>query len=289
MCFFEMLDAKALIFKQPKNERLLRTTALDAPIAAQLEGVEPEIFLEAALKLVELVDIAFLDINSACPARKVVKKGAGAALLQDPARLGKIIKLLTSKLSIPITVKLRTGFHPRDNRECVRAAMTAQDNGASTVFIHGRTVSQGYAGDIDYEAIRTVKEAIDIPVFGSGNIFNPMMAKKMLDETQCDGILVARGARGNPWIFKDIENYLKSGETRTGPTLAERIDILKQHLEYIDRYKGISLRNKAGFMSKVAIWYLKGMRNATVIRSRVSTVKSYEALIEVINSIPVSP
>lgn len=284
-CFFEMLDAKATVYNHPASRRCLKTLKKDFPIAAQLVGGDPCVMLDAAEKLTTLVDISFLDINSACPAKKIIKKGAGAALLNDTATLGKIIKKLSSKLRIPITVKLRTGFNKRDIKECVKTAKICQTNGASIVFIHGRISSQGYYGDIDYESIKAVKNALKIPVFGSGNIFNPFMAKKMLDETRCDGILVARGALGNPWIFKDIENYLKKGKALKKPTLAVKKKILKKHLAYIEKYKDMRDHDKIGFMGKVTKWYLKGLHGATKIRVCISKVKSYQELISLIDRV----
>lgn len=284
-CFFEMLDAKATVYNHPASRRCLKTLMKDFPIAAQLVGGDPCVMLDAAEKLTTLVEISFLDINSACPAKKIIKKGAGAALLNDTATLGKIIKKLSSKLRIPITVKLRTGFNKRDIKECVKTAKICQTNGASTVFIHGRTSSQGYYGDIDYESIKAVKAALKIPVFGSGNILNPFMAKKMLDETGCDGILVARGALGNPWIFKDIENYLKKGKTLKKPTLAVKKRVLKKHLAYIEKYKDMRDNDKIGFMGKVTMWYLKGLHGATKIRVCISKVTSYKELVSLIDQV----
>jgi nifR3 family TIM-barrel protein len=255
-CFFEMIDAKATVYNNQASRRSLKTLKKDSPIAAQLLGGDPCVMLDAAEKLTTLVEISFLDINSACPAKKIIKKGAGAALLNDTATLGKIVEKLSSRLRIPITVKLRTGFSKRDIKDCVKTAKICQTNGASIVFIHGRTSSQGYSGDIDYESIKAVKAALKIPVFGSGNILNPFMAKKMLDETGCDGILVARGALGNPWIFKDIENYLKKGKTLKRPTLAAKKKILKKHLAYIEKYNDMTDSNKTGFMGRVTKWYL---------------------------------
>ncbi len=282
-CFFEMLDSNAIVYGSRKNRGLIKTIKKDSPISAQLLGADPSVMLDAAEKLIELVDISFLDINGACPVKKVTKKGAGAALLKNRAILGKIIKKLVSKLRIPVTVKLRTGFDKVDIKECVRTAEECQGNGASIVFIHGRTMSQRYSGDIDYESIKAVKESLKIPVFGSGNIFNPLMAKKMLDETGCDGILVARGALGNPWIFKDIENYLKNGETLKNPSLSAKKKILKAHLAYIEKYKDMGPANKIGFMGKVAMWYFKGHYNSTEIRIRISGAKSYKELIDTID------
>ena len=258
LCFFQMLDSNATVHNNPANRRYLKTLEEDSPIAAQLLGSDPCVMLDAAEKVIALADISFLDINSACPAKKIIRKGAGAALLNNTERLGKIINKLSSNLKIPITVKLRTGFSKRDIGECVNTVRICEENGASTVFIHGRTKTQGYAGSIDYESIKAVKEALQIPVFGSGNILTPVMAKKMLDETGCDGLLVARGALGNPWIFKNIEHYLENGEVLKKPPMAERQKVLEKHLDYIEQYNEMAETNKRGYMGKVERWYLKG-------------------------------
>lgn len=257
-CFFEMLDAKITLCDHPASRRPLKTIEQDTPIAAQLVGSDPCVMLDAAEKLTTLLDIAFLDINSACPVKKIIKKGAGAALLQNTATLGKIIHALSSRLPIPVTVKLRTGFDKRDIKQCVNTAELCEANGASMIFIHGRTRSQGYSGIIDYESIKAVKDAVRIPVMGSGNVFAPLMAKKMLDETGCDGILVARGALGNPWLFRNIEHYLQKGERRTRPALGVRKKVLAKHLAYIEKYNEMTDSNKTGYMGKVKKWYLKG-------------------------------
>lgn len=284
-CFFEMLDAKSITYNHPKSKFLLKTIEKDSPLAAQLVGADPFVMLDAAEKLLSFVDISFLDINSACPAKKIIRKGAGAALLKNTAMLGKIIKKLSSKLQIPVTVKLRTGFNKRDVRESVRTAKICQANGASIVFMHGRTKSQNYSGDIDYKSIKAVKVALKIPVFGSGNIFNPLLAKRMLDETGCDGILVARGALGNPWIFKNIENYLRNGQTASPLSLSTKKKVLKVHLAYIEKYKDIKHTNKIGFMGKVTMWYLKGLFDAARIREQICKVRSYKKLINLIDHV----
>ena len=284
-CFYEMLDANAMIHNHPGNRRLLKTIKADSPIAGQIVGAEPSVMLDAAVKLTSLADISFLDINAGCPAKKVIKKKAGSALLNDPVRFGKIIKKISSKIKIPVTVKIRSGFLKRDAKECVKIAKLAEDSGASTLFIHGRTMAEAYSGDIDYEVIRAVKKALKIPVFGSGNILSPEMAKKMLDETGCDGILVARGALGNPWIFKSIEEYLGNGTLPKAPSLAEKRKVLKEHLGYVDKYKEMVNPNKSGFMGKLTMWYLKGVYNASKYRGEISKAKSYRELLKIISKV----
>ncbi|MEA3306117.1 MAG: tRNA-dihydrouridine synthase, partial [Candidatus Omnitrophota bacterium] len=268
-----------------RTMRLIKTLKKDKPIAAQLLGSDPFIVLDAAQKLIDLADISFFDINGACPAGKIIKKKAGAYFLKNPGQLGKILKKLSSGVRIPVTVKLRTGFNKKDPEETMKIARICQAAGASTVFIHGRTASQGYSGEVDYESIKAVKNSLEIPVFGSGNIFNPVLAGKMFDATGCDGILIARGALGNPWIFRDIKNYLKYGEIAKNPKLPAKKRILKKHLSYIEKYKEMAHANKMGFMGKVAMWYLKGLPNASRIRERIQAVRSYEELNKLIGGI----
>jgi len=277
LCFFEMLDSKSILYKRPKSFTMLKTTKQDSPIAAQLLGNDPLLMLDAAEKVLNTVKkISFLDINSACPARKVIRKGAGAALLKEPEKIGAIIKKLSSNLKVPITIKLRTGFYKKCVEECVKTAKIAQENGASKIFIHGRTMSQGYSGEIDYESIKAVKNALKIPVFASGNIFSPQMAKQMIDETNCDGILAARGALGNPWIFC---------KEPTMPSLAEKIKTLKKHLSYIEKYSELAKPHKIGFMGKVMMWYLKGIPCATRAREEICKAKSYQELLNLLQNI----
>ena len=284
-CFYEMVDSKATLYGGTKNLRLLKKLKKDTPIAAQLLGAEPSIMLDAAQKLIALTNIAFLDINAACPAKKVIKKKAGAYLLKDAATLGRIVTKLASRLDCPITVKLRTGFYKEEHKECVKVAKVCESSGASTIFVHGRTVSQGYSGGVDYRSIKAVKGALNIPVFGSGNIFDHITAREMIDKTGCDGILVARGALGNPWIFKEIKEYLKNGKIVKAPSLSEKKKILKEHLTLIEHYKDIGPSNMIGYMGKVAMWYLSGLYQAKAIRESISKARSYRELVAAINKV----
>jgi len=281
-CFFEMLDANAVIYRHCQTLAMLRSVKADRPISVQLLGGDPDMMLDAAERVTALVKVSSLDINSACPAKKVLKKKAGAALLNDISRLGRIVHKLASKLSVPVTVKLRTGLYERDVKRCMEAAKACEANGASTIYIHGRTMAQGYSGEVDYEAIRAVKESLDIPVFGSGNILNPAMAKRMRDETGCDGILVARGALGNPWIFRAIERYLKDGRPSAGPAMPEKKKVLKKHLACIKKYRDPLKGGGLGYLCKVAMWYIKGIPEAARLRGRIYKVRSYEELLDLI-------
>lgn len=282
-CFFEMVDSNSLIYKRRQTFGMLKTDKADSPIAGQLLGSDPSIMLDAAQKLLGLVNISFLDINCACPAKKVIKKKAGAHLLREPQRLYNILKKLAPALPIPITLKIRIGFDKKDIAGITDTARRCQDLGVAAIFVHGRLVSQGYSGEIDYDFIRGIKNAVTVPVFGSGNIFSPDKAKEMFDKTGCDGILVARGALGNPWIFREIEGYLKNGTITKEISLEEKKAVLKKHLSYIDKYKYISPKGKIGFMRKVAIWYLKRVPKAARIRSLITSSNSYQDLLKVID------
>jgi len=286
-CYFEMLDANALIHDHPGNRRLMKTIKGDTPIAAQLVGADPSIIFDAAEKLLSLVNVSSLELNSACPAKKVLKKKAGAYLLNDPGRLEKILKKLSSGLRIPVTVKLRARFYKKAPNETAELARVCESAGVSKIFIHGRTAQQGYSGEVDYESIKAAKSAIKIPVFGSGNIFSAPLAKKMFDETGCDGVLAARGALGNPWIFKEIEDYLANGKLSKGPDIKAKKKILKQHLAYVEKYKEMAESNKVGFMGKIAMWYLKGIPDACRIREQICKTKSYRELTNLIFNISV--
>ena len=285
LCFFEMLDANAIVYGHPGTLRLIMTGKHDKPIAAQLVGCDPAVMLEASLRLLSRVEISFLDINCACPAKKVVKKGAGAYLLHDTRTLAKILSKLTRVLSVPVTAKIRIGYGKKDLSAILSVAETIQECGASALFVHGRTMFEGYAGDIDYGTIFAIKNVLTIPVIGSGNIFNPYMAKKMIDETGCDGVLVARGALGNPWIFRDISTYLRDGSVTGRPGLSARKRVLKQHLSYVEKYKELRIHDKVGFMGKIAMWYLKGLPGATRIREGICRVRTYDELVRLIDGI----
>ena len=288
-CFFEMVDCNSITYGAKRKVRsILKTIDEDNPIAAQLLGRDPSKMLAGAEEILAVTKPAFLDINAACPAKKVVKKKCGAYLLKDETELCAILKKISSHLPIPVTVKLRIGYDQADQSRMAHLAKRCRDSGAAAIFVHGRTQAKGYSGAIDYASIRAIKKAVDIPVFGSGNVFSPELAKKMLDETGCDGVLVARGALGNPWIFTEIAEYLKTGQICPAPSLDIKKMVLKKHIAAIEELKESGPKGKAGYMRKVVFWYLKGFPDAAKVRSKVSLVSSYEKMMKLIDNLSAS-
>jgi tRNA-dihydrouridine synthase B len=222
-----------------------------------------------------------LDFNAACPVKKVARRGEGAALLKDAKKLNKLLKLLVKNSNKPVTIKIRTGWD-KDSINAKEVALASQDAGASALFIHGRNREQGYSREVDYDAINDVKKALSIPVIGSGDVFSPGLAKKMLDETGCDGILVARGALGNPWIFKEIKEFLKTKKVIKKPGISEIADVMIEHMNsYIDFYD--ALRGIRRF-HKFFAWYTKGIPNVKPFREKAFRTKTKEEMLGIIQS-----
>ncbi len=201
----------------------------------------------------------------------------------------KILNKLSSGLPIPITVKIRTGCDKKDPKELLDIARKCVANGAKAIFVHGRTGAQGYAGDVDYEAIKSIKDTVDIPVLGVGNILSPALAKKMFDQTGCDGIVIARGSLGNPWIFKDVEEYLDNGTLACAHTnIHLKKEVIKKHLAYIEELKDMRASSKAGFMRKVTLWYIKAFPRAARLREHICKAEKYEDIVKLIDSLPLT-
>jgi len=284
--FFEMIDSNSIIYGNSKKTlSILKSVEKDNPIAAQILGEDPAGMLKSARRILEISRPVFVDINAACPVKKAVRKKAGAYLVKHPEKLYEMIRLLASSLPVPVTVKLRSGYAERNPEETAAIAKNCESNGASAIFIHGRTRDQGYAGEVDYGSIRAAKDSVKIPVIGSGNIFTPEKAKQMMDDTACDGVLVARGGLGNPWLARDIEEFLLHGRRRLPVPPGERIDTLKRHLAYIDRYRDGGASGRVGFMRKTALWYIKHFTRSARLREKISLVKSYEKMIELLDDL----
>ncbi len=268
----EMASAKGLCYSDRKTAELLECTANEYPMAIQLFGSEPE-FMAKACKIAEKYEPQFIDINMGCPVQKVVSTGAGSALLKTPELACDIVKACVNATDIPITVKIRRGFD-NNNINAVEMACMLEEAGASAIAVHGRTRQQMYTPGVDIDIIKKVKEAVKVPVFGNGDVFDPISAKKMYDYTNCDLVLVARGSYGRPWIFEEIETYLEQGVILPEKSLDEKLDIMLEHISLICEFKGerIAMREAR----KHAAWYLKGMHNAAKFRNLCASLEKYE-------------
>ena len=274
----EMVSAKAILYKNRNTEELLTIDPKEHPVSLQLFGSDPDIISEIA-KQIEERPFDILDLNMGCPVPKVVNNGDGSALMKNPRLAGEIIEKTARAIKKPLTVKIRKGFDDA-HVNAVELAHIAQESGAAAVAVHGRTREQYYAGHADWDIIRQVKEAVKIPVIGNGDVFTPEDAKRLLDETGCDGIMVGRGAKGNPWIFKRITHYLETGELLPGPTLMEVRDMILRHGKMLTEYKGemIAMREMRSHMA----WYTKGMRNSAALRCEINQVETLEGLAELL-------
>ena len=261
-----------------KTHEMMRTSKKDKPLGVQILGAKKEFILRALEKLRDY-QMDVLDFNAACPQKKITSRGEGAALLKTPKTLNKLLKVIVKNSDRPVTAKIRLGWddisHARD------IALHAQDAGINALFVHGRTREQGYSGKVNYEAIRIIKKAVDIPVVGSGDILNAELARKMLDETGCDAIIVARGALGNPWIFREIEEFLKTGKILKRPSAKETAKIMKLHLGLCCDFYG-ERRGVVNFR-KFFIWYTRCFKGTKPLRNktaRVSTILETTRLVD---------
>ena len=274
----EMVSAKAILYKNKNTEDLMTIHPGEHPVSLQLFGSDPEILAQIAAQIEER-PFDILDFNMGCPVPKVVNNGEGSALMKDPALVRKIVTGMVKAVKKPVTVKFRKGFNDQ-NINAVEFAKMAESCGVAAVAVHGRTREQYYSGKADWDIIRQVKEAVKIPVIGNGDVFTPEDAKRLLDETGCDGIMVGRGAKGNPWIFKRITHYLETGELLPGPTLMEVRDMILRHGKMLTEYKGemTAMREMRSHMA----WYTKGMRNSAALRCEINQVETLEGLAELL-------
>ena len=274
----EMVSAKALLYKNRNTKPLLETKPEERPVAVQLFGSDPEIMSEMALMLEEgPYDI--IDVNMGCPVPKIVNNGEGSALMKNPKLAGEILSAMTRKLKKPVTVKFRKGFND-ESVNAVEFAKMAEQSGAAAVAVHGRTREQFYSGKADWDIIRQVKEAVSIPVIGNGDIFTPQDAGRMMEETGCDGVMVARGAKGNPWIFSRIDHYLKTGEVLPKQGPEEVKQMILRHAELLVAFKGEYTAMRE--MRKHVSWYTAGYPHSAALRNEINLVETMEELTELV-------
>lgn len=276
----EMVSAKAILYKNKNTKELLKVDDRERPVSLQLFGSDPKILSEIAAGL-EDGPYDIFDINMGCPVPKIVKNGEGSALMKNPALVEQILSAMVKAVKKPVTVKIRKGFDDA-SVNAVEIAKIAESCGVSAVAVHGRTREQYYSGKADWAVIRQVKEAVKIPVIGNGDVFSPEDAKRMVDETGCDGIMVARGAKGNPWIFREITEYLDTGVIPDRPSVEEVKEMILRHGRMMIEFKG----EMAGMreMRKHVAWYTAGYPNSASLRNDINTVETLEELVALIGS-----
>ena len=275
----EMVSAKAILYKNRNTESLLEIDPRENPVSLQLFGSDPEIISTIAHQIEER-PFDILDLNMGCPVPKIVNNGEGSALMKNPKLAGEIIRETVKAIDKPVTVKIRKGFDDA-HVNAPELAHIAQESGAAAVAVHGRTREQYYSGQADWSVIRKVKENVQIPVIGNGDILTAADAIRMREETGCDGFMVARGAQGNPWIFAQILHEWETGEPLEKPSLQEMADMMLRHARMQIAFKGeyVGIRE----MRKHAAWYTGGYHGASHVRRALSEVESYSQLEELIH------
>ncbi len=281
LAFVEMINCRCLGYKSKKTQQMLATAKPDKPLGVQLLGCEPK-FIERAMDILNSYEFDLLDFNAACPEKKVVRRGEGASLLKEPQRLQQLLRIVVKESRVPVTLKIRTGWD-KDSLNAREVALRSQDAGVAAIFIHGRTKQQLYSGAVDYRSIAEVKKAVEIPVIGSGDVFSAQLAKKMQDETGCDGILIARGSLGNPWIFDQIKHYLKTRKEPSPPEIDAVARAMKEHLRLCVDFFG----EKFGVVifRKFFGWYTKGFRSIRRLREKATYAKTRQEVGSLIDEI----
>jgi len=282
LIYAEMVSDKAMVYNSKKTKEMLYFEEEERPLAQQIFGSDKETFVEAAKMVYEIMKPDIIDINMGCPVPKVaVKSQAGSALLKNPEKIKEIVEAVVASVPVPVTVKIRSGW---DNKSinAVEVAKIIESAGASAITIHGRTRSQGYSGKADLEIIKKVKEAVNIPVIGNGDIVDIESAKHMLEYTKCDAIMIGRGVLGNPWLIKEIVTYLESGKILQKPTHEEKIKMCFHHLDYLSKLKDEKV-SVLEMRSHIA-WYIKGLPNSTEVKNKCFKSKTKEELEKILNN-----
>jgi len=273
----EMVSAKGLYYKDKKTASLMQLDEREKPISIQIFGSEPEI-IRQIIPEVEKFSPTSIDINMGCPMPKIVNNGDGSALMKNPQLAGRVVRAAKDVATVPVTVKIRKGW---DSTTAPEFAKVLEDAGADMITVHGRTREQFYQGFADWDVIREVKNSVKIPVIGNGDIFSGEDAKRMLEETGCDGVMIGRGAEGNPFIFKQVDEYLNAGKITYFPTNKEKIEAAIHHVNLVCELKG---ENRGVLEARKHIaWYIKGIPHSNELKTKVFTISKMSEMLDVLN------
>ena len=281
LIYAEMVSDKAITYENKKTIDMLYMTDFERPIAQQIFGSDKESFVVASKFICDTMHPDIIDINMGCPVPKVaVHAQAGSALLKDIPKIKEIVKSVVEAVNVPVTVKIRSGWD-NNHINAVEVAKAVEEAGASAICVHPRTRSQGYSGKADWNIIKEVKNAVKIPVIGNGDITSKEDAKRMLEETGCDAIMIGRGVLGNPWLVKEIVEYIENGNIVPNPTPKERVDMCLKHISYLreikcDKLVVLESRNHIA-------WYLKGLTDSNEIKNKIFLTKDVDDIIIILN------
>lgn len=282
-CVGEMASCKGLCYSDRKTAELLSVSEEERPMAVQLFGAEPE-FMAKAVKIAERYKPDIIDINAGCPMPKIVRGGAGSALMKTPELFGELVKAAASSTDIPVTVKLRAGWD-KSAINAVEMAQIAENNGAAAVAVHGRTKEQLYSGKADWDIIKSVKQAVSIPVIGNGDVQSVEDCVRMYEYTGCDLVMIGRGSYGRPWLFGQIRDYFEGKQPRFEPELSEKLAVMRRHIALLVEDKGERTGMKEA--RRQAAWYIKGIEGAASLRNKFAGMNTLADLDELIQTIEI--
>lgn len=280
LIYAEMVSDKAVFYSNKKTLEMLYMTDFERPISQQIFGSDKDSFVAAAKYICEVMKPDIIDINMGCPVPKVaLRSQAGSALLKNPEKIKEIVSAVVESVSVPVTVKIRSGWD-QNSINAVEVARICEEAGASAICVHARTRSQGYSGKADWNIIKQVKESVSIPVIGNGDVVDIYSAERMLKETNCDAIMIGRGVLGNPWLIREINEYIENGKILDKPNSIEKVDMCLKHLAYLKEIKDekvavLEIRNHVA-------WYLKGLKGSNDIKNKVYATKSINDIVDIL-------
>jgi nifR3 family TIM-barrel protein len=282
LIYAEMVSDKAISYGSKKTIDMLYMEDSERPIAQQIFGADKESFVTAAKRIVEEQHPDIIDINMGCPVPKIaISSQAGSALLKNPDKIYEIVKAVVEAVDIPVTVKMRLGWD-NDHINCIEVGKLVEKAGAKAITLHARTRSQGYSGKADWSYIKKLKEAVNIPVIGNGDVVSCYDAKRMLDETGCDAVMIGRGVLGNPWLIRDCVNYLEKGEEPIEVTPKEKIEMLRRHFDLL-----VNDKNEKAAILEIrshALWYIKGLPGSASIKNQICSTKSTKEMFDILDN-----